>query len=680
MLEVLAVAAHPVPSTVLWAVDTLEGLAIDEALLELETAGAIRWVDDVDVEATEPQATTARAAVAGVNRARIRGALGRVLPVGGPVGEEVVIGHRLAGLVAQPDPGVVPAAIAAAERLQRRGNLVAAAAVYESVLVAMSRGAPAPIDAPIRGRIRLAALRRWTGDRAASDALTADAIELARSGDDPRLLAAVSLAWSGIEIAVDDDPTPVAIVDEAIAGVDPVTDPDLAAHLLAQRAFRSVFVDLDAARAASAEAVELAERVEDPEVRVLCWYAHRVTHWHPEHHHLALRLAERMITNATQATEYREYGAVTRLQVFLERGDFGRFDREAEAMERRLQVAPRPYERIWLEAALGARATVRGEWEAALAHSSTALSLGQGPDYQSAFQLLLGQQVLVAWQRGEDLTGLVGSADLPAGPLRTSWEQVLLGWTALARPADEITWWLDRWLGDGPGGIRPDLTWANAAAGLAMATADVGAIRHASTVLAAIEPYVEGWAATGGAVCLGPLSLHAGRLAALVGRDDNAHAWLLGAHQACVASGADAWRSRVALARSRLATLSEAARRDHAEEALAVASALGQTRVVADARQVLRELGRVVLPAGLTTREAEVLGLVATGATNREVAEALFLSVKTVERHLMNAYAKIGVRRRTEAAAFAVANGLVGPVISPHGASVAPDLEGERGV
>lgn len=64
-------------------------------------------------------------------------------------------------------------------------------------------------------------------------------------------------------------------------------------------------------------------------------------------------------------------------------------------------------------------------------------------------------------------------------------------------------------------------------------------------------------------------------------------------------------------------------------------------------------------PAGLTRREADVLRVVATGRSNREAAEALVLSEKTVARHLHNIYAKLGVSSRTAAAAFAFQHGLV---------------------
>jgi DNA-binding CsgD family transcriptional regulator len=62
--------------------------------------------------------------------------------------------------------------------------------------------------------------------------------------------------------------------------------------------------------------------------------------------------------------------------------------------------------------------------------------------------------------------------------------------------------------------------------------------------------------------------------------------------------------------------------------------------------------------AGLTEREIEVLGLVAAGRTNREIANQLYISEKTVARHLTNIFNKIGSQSRTQAAAWAFRNGL----------------------
>jgi DNA-binding NarL/FixJ family response regulator len=64
-------------------------------------------------------------------------------------------------------------------------------------------------------------------------------------------------------------------------------------------------------------------------------------------------------------------------------------------------------------------------------------------------------------------------------------------------------------------------------------------------------------------------------------------------------------------------------------------------------------------PGGLTKREVEILRRVAAGATNRQVADQICISEKTVGRHLANIYAKLGVSSRTAAVAWAHENHLL---------------------
>jgi DNA-binding CsgD family transcriptional regulator len=66
-------------------------------------------------------------------------------------------------------------------------------------------------------------------------------------------------------------------------------------------------------------------------------------------------------------------------------------------------------------------------------------------------------------------------------------------------------------------------------------------------------------------------------------------------------------------------------------------------------------------PAGLTSREAEVLALLAAGLRNAEIAERLYLTPKTVSHHLSAIYAKLGVETRTEAARAASQLGITLP-------------------
>jgi len=118
------------------------------------------------------------------------------------------------------------------------------------------------------------------------------------------------------------------------------------------------------------------------------------------------------------------------------------------------------------------------------------------------------------------------------------------------------------------------------------------------------------------------------------------------------------------LARTRL-ELASAVAADRPEVALVEARAaldgferLRAARHVDSAAALLRTLGVRVSPsvrAGglLTSREIEVLDLVGHGLSNPEIATRLFISRKTVEHHVGNILAKLGLRSRAEAAAYA---------------------------
>ena len=71
--------------------------------------------------------------------------------------------------------------------------------------------------------------------------------------------------------------------------------------------------------------------------------------------------------------------------------------------------------------------------------------------------------------------------------------------------------------------------------------------------------------------------------------------------------------------------------------------------------------GRTTAPGGLSTREQEILGLVAGGLTNRQIGERLFITEKTASHHVSNILAKLGVSGRAEAAAEAVRLGISPP-------------------
>jgi predicted ATPase/class 3 adenylate cyclase/DNA-binding CsgD family transcriptional regulator len=113
-----------------------------------------------------------------------------------------------------------------------------------------------------------------------------------------------------------------------------------------------------------------------------------------------------------------------------------------------------------------------------------------------------------------------------------------------------------------------------------------------------------------------------------------------------------------------------AARTGLGEQAFAAAWAQGRTQLP---EQALATAGQVILPAstqgerssspppypdGLTTREVEVLRVVAQGLTNEQVAERLVISPRTVDTHLTSIYSKIGVSSRAAATRYAIEHHL----------------------
>jgi non-specific serine/threonine protein kinase len=106
------------------------------------------------------------------------------------------------------------------------------------------------------------------------------------------------------------------------------------------------------------------------------------------------------------------------------------------------------------------------------------------------------------------------------------------------------------------------------------------------------------------------------------------------------------------------------AKADLGEPAFAASWLAGRTMPLAEAvaEALAAPEGRPPMPAndvGLTARELEVLRLLPQGLTNREIGERLFVSQRTAAKHVENILAKLGVGSRVEAAAFAVAHGVV---------------------
>ncbi|UGS36490.1 helix-turn-helix transcriptional regulator [Capillimicrobium parvum] len=119
----------------------------------------------------------------------------------------------------------------------------------------------------------------------------------------------------------------------------------------------------------------------------------------------------------------------------------------------------------------------------------------------------------------------------------------------------------------------------------------------------------------------------------------------------------DAGEARLELARS-LRTVAPDVALDEARTAFATFRELGASRAMDAAAAVLRDLGagtaaRPRAYGELTAREQQVLSLLAMGLSNAQIAQTLVISEKTAGHHVSRILSKLGVRNRTEAAAYA---------------------------
>ena len=133
------------------------------------------------------------------------------------------------------------------------------------------------------------------------------------------------------------------------------------------------------------------------------------------------------------------------------------------------------------------------------------------------------------------------------------------------------------------------------------------------------------------------------------------------AYDACAAIGAGhALQARLGLAAALVATGDKDRARVVLPGLWGDAKPMGALGVADEAARLARR-HRIALPDGqvpnrldiLTAREREVLDVLATGATNRDIADRLFISQKTVSVHVSNLMAKLGVPNRGAAAALA---------------------------
>jgi DNA-binding CsgD family transcriptional regulator len=194
---------------------------------------------------------------------------------------------------------------------------------------------------------------------------------------------------------------------------------------------------------------------------------------------------------------------------------------------------------------------------------------------------------------------------------------------------------------------------------IALAAGDVEAARAAADELSEIAADLD-------APYLTAVAAHsAGSVLLAEGDARGALAALRSAHAAWQALGApyDAARTRLVIGRACRALGDEDGAALELEAAEAEFRRLGAAPDLAAVRDAAgRHPASTRAESGLSRRELQVLGRVATGRTNREIAADLVISDKTVARHVSNIFAKLGVSSRSAATAYAYEHDLVPPL------------------
>jgi DNA-binding CsgD family transcriptional regulator/tetratricopeptide (TPR) repeat protein len=197
---------------------------------------------------------------------------------------------------------------------------------------------------------------------------------------------------------------------------------------------------------------------------------------------------------------------------------------------------------------------------------------------------------------------------------------------------------------------------------------DASALLRDESMAALVYPELEPFATTNVMVghlvsCYGSADRYLGMLAATLGDQARAERHFERALELNRGMGAATWFAHTAYEYARSLLASGRRHRSRAEALLGEAAALGERIGMPSLLARIRALGASpasYLPDGLSPREVQILVLVASGMSNREIGEALTISEHTAANHVRSILRKTGCANRTEAAAYAHRRGLAG--------------------
>ncbi|MDF2975933.1 MAG: transcriptional regulator, LuxR family [Actinomycetospora sp.] len=324
--------------------------------------------------------------------------------------------------------------------------------------------------------------------------------------------------------------------------------------------------------------------------------------------------------------------------------DLAEADAELDGLALLAQRSGRPLARWYLELYRAVRATMHGRLDEALGQVDHAEAEGLRLRVQPASLYATGQRFLLLRQ-----TGRVAEAEIALRDQAARWPilvtfrcQLALLLADTGRDTEALAL-LDGLVADRCAVLPRDSLWLASVAILAEAASRLGHRGHCAVLHDLLAPYRGRIAFLGAVAWWGAVDHYLGLTAAARGDVERAEAY---------------YRDALRLHEAWQATPFVAATLD-AQAALPASCADGLLPIPAPRDGEHRTVastpaGAPDAESGLTRREEEVLDHLADGASNKEIARALALSVHTVERHVANVYRKIGARNRADATSYAL--------------------------